>query len=926
MNDQSFDESSFNPDDSILSKRGYVKDSLNLIGEKKERLKEAMKTVSEAEQPDLELMSKLLAAYDSMTKQENQYLEVMKSIVVIHEHAVEDVAKDLAISKSEVPALPEVNNIIPKSDKPAENPATDTDIQELVETLKEIHEVSKQTALAAQVNEQLQERLNLHKKKKANLQEIRRDKAKELQQKSSETMTTVELTKKKIENERNSKKHLEKELDRLRKAALQKGIELGIVEDQMKDAAIKAISHLTDEAHRIPPTTDETPEERDEKPELTEEEKLEQRRIEIRENVRKERERKEQVNQLIREKLLAFEARKERVRQLREMLEFTNKQVIAQVHTEKLKAEAEAAGQAAAESAEQAKEVVPEKLSDKTEISNASSEVKENPNVEPTAEEPAKAVTEEKASPAEVQPSAVEEVKETSETDDLPKIDDEQQDTLANEEDPENNFDNLTEEERHAMEQAQKELNETLRNATMNLQNLQLMRMRLEDLHSRGGDLSAEEAHFIEMLEDTLPPSLDDLKIVQEGDEVDEVDDDKPPPPPTSSPPASPVETEIEDIVRQKFVSAFKLKSARSLLDSFSPVDSAKEQKPSITNLQLDRMEVLLRQQMNDIGQIREMVCPAASNLSITKSALLRASSSLLSSLADVLSQMASGQHTSARELDNLLIQLYQADSTVISNTSPQETTNHPIVKAPKGVLIHSQGAECSKEEYYQPNADQKHYAHKQKNLESVRFANVVEEKECERQHCDSSSSSMTSSSDADADSDDSLILHTTDGGFGDRSGPSSPEPVELTSILRQRKGSDCKQHVPEMKRQHTLERATSSRIDKLTEDNEDIRRIVETIIRILSYELRSSSVLTPDICQSLLDLIITLASQHFQRVPLDLLQAQLGSVVSDTVNPYVDSSMIENRKQFMRELSSILLNELSFFHVLDSVKAVPDK
>lgn len=63
-------------------------------------------------------MAKLLEAYDMMTVQENQYIEILKNIVEIHEMAVDDVAKEIEEKKKAVP-VPE--KVAPETEKKSEN-------------------------------------------------------------------------------------------------------------------------------------------------------------------------------------------------------------------------------------------------------------------------------------------------------------------------------------------------------------------------------------------------------------------------------------------------------------------------------------------------------------------------------------------------------------------------------------------------------------------------------------------------------------------------------------------------------------------------------------------------------------------------------------------------------------------------------------
>uniref|UniRef100_A0A1I7XJ47 DNA topoisomerase n=1 Tax=Heterorhabditis bacteriophora TaxID=37862 RepID=A0A1I7XJ47_HETBA len=269
--------------DNIIAHRKFIAKSIEVIRVKKDQILKTLKGISENEQ-------------------------VMKSIVDIHEKATEDVAKDIEqINKTDNSA-----NI-------TEEANLKEDQLELIR--KELQEVALQTSLAAELNNKLVETLQMHKRKKTAMQELRLDKTKEVKNRASEALNEMEHTKHKVvvlvSSSRADINRKQRELDELRKEALKKGIQLGEEEQKQKDAIVEAVIAVTNDAVRIPPISNDVPQSKtvaDDTP------SVEERRKQIRENVRKERERKEQINQQIRERLLAMEARKERMKQIRLLL------------------------------------------------------------------------------------------------------------------------------------------------------------------------------------------------------------------------------------------------------------------------------------------------------------------------------------------------------------------------------------------------------------------------------------------------------------------------------------------------------------------------------------------------------------------------------------------------------------------------------
>ncbi|UMM23128.1 hypothetical protein L5515_003994 [Caenorhabditis briggsae] len=300
-------------DDNLITRRKKIMQAIEDIRGKKSEIASALRELGigkpEGNEEVKENMKQLLAAYDAISAQETQYMDILKTIVGIHEQATLDIAKDFEEKiKKDAEKLKEK-----KEKKEAEEEAVEEDnsekspeelansevMAELQEALLELKKVSEEAVAASELNEKLVERLQLTKKKKSAMMEVRAKKAKELDEEAARARAEVMERINKMAALKKTTGRQEKELKELQKQCLELGLTLGV--DGEKEADSSA--------------TENQP-----KPELNEEEK-EKRREEIRENIKKEMEKKEQVNTLIREKLASMDARRKRLQQIRKMLE-----------------------------------------------------------------------------------------------------------------------------------------------------------------------------------------------------------------------------------------------------------------------------------------------------------------------------------------------------------------------------------------------------------------------------------------------------------------------------------------------------------------------------------------------------------------------------------------------------------------------------
>ncbi|CAD6188233.1 unnamed protein product [Caenorhabditis auriculariae] len=306
-------------DDNLVTRRRNVTKGIEEIRAKKSEIAQALRDVGQdVENEDKKsLIKQLVEAFDGLTTQENQYLEILQAIVGIHEQATKDIAEDyeqkIAADEEKLRLIRE-SQADGASDAPADEADGDPDVQELREALLELRKVSDAAVAASELNDKLVERLQLHKKKKSAMMELRTKKAKELDETAKQVRAEVTEKMRRLATEKSTTIQKEKELEELRKQCLRLGIQLGQEEEQKKEETIKAASSVMNGNQRIPPISKEEAAQQSE-------EQLEEKRKQIRENIRKERERKEEVNAIIREKLAAMEARKKRIIEIRGMLQ-----------------------------------------------------------------------------------------------------------------------------------------------------------------------------------------------------------------------------------------------------------------------------------------------------------------------------------------------------------------------------------------------------------------------------------------------------------------------------------------------------------------------------------------------------------------------------------------------------------------------------
>ncbi|GMR41853.1 hypothetical protein PMAYCL1PPCAC_12048 [Pristionchus mayeri] len=296
-------------DDNLLARGPLVKQNIATIKEKKEKILATLQQLSKMDEPDKELIGKLVAAFDSISAQEQEYMEILTNIAEIHGKASEDVASEIKeiIEKKGSTSVKKEQN-----EKEEEN---GEDIKkEMESTLREISEMQTAALAASMVNEQLVAKLNMSKSKHVALKQAREDASAVQAETARVVIEEREKAMKEVANEKQSMEKKKKELEKLRKSVVKKECE-----GEEDGAEIEV-----DESARIPPLrTKEEEEEEERKKKQADEERektLEERRTEIRARVDAERKRREGAAQQIREKLAAMEKRKERMSEIRRIL------------------------------------------------------------------------------------------------------------------------------------------------------------------------------------------------------------------------------------------------------------------------------------------------------------------------------------------------------------------------------------------------------------------------------------------------------------------------------------------------------------------------------------------------------------------------------------------------------------------------------
>ncbi|VDK45069.1 unnamed protein product [Anisakis simplex] len=204
-------------------------DRLTSIRSNKQRILETLRglkeNLAEDEEPDRELMAKMIASYDLLSAQEEEYLKIMQQIVAIRENAAEDVERDVKQegrtdevvetdkksddkSKESDDKSKDNASATPQSAQPNEQPekvdqkkssgGTEDEWKEVEEELKKLGNVTGEAVAASVYNEKLVETLHLSRMQKAALEEMRKEESDTKRGEANEALKQVEMARLKL--------------------------------------------------------------------------------------------------------------------------------------------------------------------------------------------------------------------------------------------------------------------------------------------------------------------------------------------------------------------------------------------------------------------------------------------------------------------------------------------------------------------------------------------------------------------------------------------------------------------------------------------------------------------------------------------------------------------------------------------------------
>ncbi|WKY00953.1 hypothetical protein Q1695_015172 [Nippostrongylus brasiliensis] len=450
-------------DDNLLTRHKHIAESIEMIRNKKNQLLKTLRGLSEAENPDKALMAKLVDAFDMMTAQETAFLGVLKNIVDIHEQATEDVAAESEALRTNGDIGAQDSTKDAGSHEEGSEDAKEDNAAD-EEMIKETLKELEQVSLQALAAAQLNEKLV------ETLQRTKKNRSSVLELRKNKTEELKTAATAAMAEVKKAKQEVTANRTEIQKKAREA--------EELRKAALKAgiqvgaeeEKHNEQIAAALAAVVNDVerippiPVVEEPKVESEAEDPLEVRRKEIRENIRKEKERREHVNQTIREKLAAMEARKQRMKEIRRL--------ISENH-----------GTSASSIVEVTKKKLEESLSH-VEASNgdSQSDSKENGIADPST----------------------------------PHVSLEDEQTLEGEE-----------EAAAEDEQTRRDIEETFHSAELNLQNLTLLRQRLEKIQAQGeSGLTQEDEELISQF-DAVAEKINERVDLESDEEEESVVDGK---------------------------------------------------------------------------------------------------------------------------------------------------------------------------------------------------------------------------------------------------------------------------------------------------------------------------------------------------------------------------------------------------------------
>ncbi|EJW87364.1 hypothetical protein WUBG_01725, partial [Wuchereria bancrofti] len=361
--------------DNLPSHQKHIMGRLDSIRKNKQRilstLRELKENTKEGEFPNKELMSKMIASYDALSAQEEQYVQLMQKIVSLHKNAADDIQhenerNDEKLLRDDDSNTNELKENTGESNHKVSDEAINNDLEEMNSELSKLGVVTGKAVAVSIMNDKLLETLQLHREKKATLEELHRRKRETQKGIADETLQQVETARLKVASELEQVERKRKTLERLRREAQRRGIKLGpgsasepdiVVEPQPEPKSVteaklraklqaKKKQNIELESDNGPPVPDDlAPAERippvleNEQTEIEQQQEMERKTCEVtgsgsvagkkKRKGKKGREQQQEqlakkqsdtINSSIREKLATIAARKERMREIRAKL------------------------------------------------------------------------------------------------------------------------------------------------------------------------------------------------------------------------------------------------------------------------------------------------------------------------------------------------------------------------------------------------------------------------------------------------------------------------------------------------------------------------------------------------------------------------------------------------------------------------------
>ncbi|KAK6100332.1 hypothetical protein QQG55_0230 [Brugia pahangi] len=186
--------------DNLPSHQKHIMGRLDSIRKNKQRilstLRELKENTKEGEFPNKEMMSKMIASYDALSAQEEQYVQLMQKIVSLHKNAADDIQHENERNSEKLirddSNTNELRENTDESNHKLSDEAINNDLEEMNSELSKLGVVTGKAVAVSIMNDKLLETLQLHREKKATLEELHRRKRETQKGIADETLQQVE--------------------------------------------------------------------------------------------------------------------------------------------------------------------------------------------------------------------------------------------------------------------------------------------------------------------------------------------------------------------------------------------------------------------------------------------------------------------------------------------------------------------------------------------------------------------------------------------------------------------------------------------------------------------------------------------------------------------------------------------------------------